>query len=109
MAKDKPFIDVTRPIPEWGLSEEMSRAVPMAGSGVEIKSTRDISSSMRNRIRAAIDVGTLREAHKLVADSKEGKHSGTIFTSNKVLRSEVLFKEKEESNRESKAKKDKEI
>ena len=94
MAKSKFLIDVTKPIPEWGLSEEMSTAVPIAVSGAEIKSTRDISSGMQKRIRANIDASILREARNFMTDSKSGKHSGTVFKLGNHARSRVLFKKK---------------
>jgi hypothetical protein len=94
MAKGRFIIDVTKPIPEWGLSEEMSTAVPIAVSGAEIKSTRDISSGMQKRIRAKIDKDTLREACRFIVSSKTGKHSGSVFKIGNRARTKVLFKKK---------------
>ena len=92
MAKGKFLIDVTKPIPEWGLSEEMSTAVPIAVTGAEIKSTRDISSGMQKKITEALDPNTLREARGFVTFSKKGKHSKAVFKLGNRARSSVLFK-----------------
>lgn len=99
MAKRKILIDVTKPIPEWGLSEEVSTAVPIVVSGTEIKSTRDISSGMEKRIRAKIDMNTLREAHGFITSSKKGKHSGSVFKLGNRARATVLFKKKNSTGR----------
>lgn len=71
MAKTKFFIDLSKPIPEWGLSEAISTAVPIAVSGVEIKSTRHISSGMQMSILNKIDAKTLKEARNSVATANK--------------------------------------
>lgn len=92
MAKGKFTIDITKPIPEWGLSEAVSTAVPIAVSGAEIKSTRSISEAMHNKIRAKIDLGTIKQARSFMTSSKTGKHSKTVFKVGNRARTAVLFR-----------------
>lgn len=90
MAKAKFFIDLTKPIPEWGLSEAMSTAVPIATSGVEIKSTRGISSGMHTSIRTKIDAETLKKARTFVVNAKKGTVKIAFKSRNRASRSVVL-------------------
>jgi hypothetical protein len=94
MAKRKYIVDLTKPIPEWGLSEAISTAVPRAASGIEIKSTRDISSGMHTTIRAKIDKDILRKAHARVVDAKKGTAKTVFRAGNRIPRTSVFLTRK---------------
>lgn len=94
MAKAKFFLDLTKPIPEWGLPEAMSTAVPIAASGVEIKSTRRISSGMHTSIRTKIDADTLKRARTFVVNAKKGTVTPTFKSRNRASRSVVFLARK---------------
>lgn len=88
MAKRKQVrvIDVSKPIPEWGLSEVVSRAVPIVVSGPEIRSTRDISRGIQMELHKHFEgTDVLRQARNLVATAKRKRRSKAVFRNDDVI------------------------
>ena len=55
-------------LPEWGVAPAVSTAVPMAVSGTEVKSTRDVSEAMHNLLLSRRDVKAFQQVRRIIAD-----------------------------------------
>src|SRR5437660_7741206 len=78
------YILFKKGLSEWGVSPDVSVAVPSAASGAEIKSTEDVSNGMYLVLRSELekDGNLLRELKKVVADAKQKAkniHPGSTF------------------------------
>jgi len=57
-------------LPEWGVAPAVSTAVPIAVSGTEVKSTRDVSEAMHNLLLSRRDVNAFRQVRRIISGSK---------------------------------------
>lgn len=85
MSKTIKHIFIHHAIPEWGVTPSVSSAAPIAASGAEIKSTKDVSNGMYTVLRKLKqDEELLTAVRKAVAEAKHEQadkafHSGTFF------------------------------
>jgi hypothetical protein len=87
MSKATKFVvDLNRPLPEWGVSQTISAAVPIAVSGAEIKSTRNASLGMHTVLRARIrekNLNDVAEVQRFVAGMNKKTRSTPVAFSGK--------------------------
>lgn len=70
------YVFSSEPVPEWGLAPAVSTAVPIAPSGIEIKSTRDASDAMYTILRSRVDKDAVASLRKFVARAKRSTGTG---------------------------------
>jgi hypothetical protein len=57
-------------LPEWGVAPAVSTAVPIAASGTEVKSTRDVSEAMHNLLLSRRDVNAFHQVRRIISGFK---------------------------------------
>lgn len=87
MPKPVKSIVLHNKIREWGLTPCVSTAVPVAASGVEIQSTREVSNAMYGVLRKKVNENLISEVRRLVTVTKNSapknsSYSGTFFKAN---------------------------
>lgn len=71
MSKRSKLLKVTDDfLPEWGVAPAVSTAVPIAVSGTEVKSTRDVSEAMHNLLLSRRDMNAFRQVRRIISGSK---------------------------------------
>lgn len=69
-------VESKKRVPEWGISELVSTAVPLVASGAEFKSTRDVGEAMSRVLRSKLDANALSQVKKF---AKKQRSSGSFF------------------------------
>jgi hypothetical protein len=69
-------IESRKRVPEWGISDTVSTAVPLVASGAEFKSTRDVGEAMSKVLRSKLDSKALSQVKKF---AKKERSSGIFF------------------------------
>lgn len=83
MAKDSKFlIDLDEPLPEWGVSPKVSKAVPIAASGAEIRSTRGVSEAIHrvllSKVSSKVTPAAMVEFRNVLSNAKKQKGADTF-------------------------------